>query len=142
MGLPPCWCVAYDFTKNKPTMDALVGDQESTVNDRAANPCLSVAGTETTSTHRAREREMLYRLGVTGCSSRVALSEMLRGLADSFTATELQICRTFFGRAGIGQTSQYAVMAAEIFAIQLFVCIVIRKTLMACRPFKSDTCCS
>ena len=26
--------------------------------------------------HRAREREMLYRLGVTGCGSRVALSEM------------------------------------------------------------------
>ena len=32
--------------------------------------------------HRAREREMLYRLGVTGCGSRVALSEMLRGLAE------------------------------------------------------------
>ena len=34
--------------------------------------------------HRARQREMLYRLGVTGCCSRIALSEMLRGFADSF----------------------------------------------------------
>ena len=34
--------------------------------------------------HRAREREILYRLGVTECCSRVALSEMLRGFADSF----------------------------------------------------------
>ena len=32
--------------------------------------------------HRARERGMLYRLGVTGCGSRVALSEMLRGFAE------------------------------------------------------------
>ena len=32
---------------------------------------------------------MLHRLGVTGCGSRVALSEMLRGLADSFARTVL-----------------------------------------------------
>ena len=39
--------------------------------------------------HRAREREMLYRLGVTGCCSRVALSEMLRGISDSFACAAL-----------------------------------------------------
>ena len=39
--------------------------------------------------HRAREREMLYRLGVTGCCSRVALSEMLRGFADSLSCAPL-----------------------------------------------------
>ena len=41
--------------------------------------------------HGAREREMLYRLGVTGCGSRVALSEMLRGFAKSVTRAPLQI---------------------------------------------------
>ena len=35
---------------------------------------------------------MLYRLEVTGYSSRVVLREMLRGLADSFATTALQIC--------------------------------------------------
>ena len=51
---------------------------------------------------------MLYRLGVTGCGSRVALSEMLRGLADSFATTALQICRKVLG------TSRYAVTAVEL----------------------------
>ena len=56
---------------------------------------------------------MLYRLGVTGCGSRVALSEMLRGFAESFAKL---LCRlkTFFGRARIGPTSRYAVTAVEL----------------------------
>ena len=64
--------------------------------------------------HRAREIEMLYRLGVTGCGSRVALSEMLRGIAER--CFELPSCslRKFFGRARIGPTSRYAVTAVEL----------------------------
>ena len=48
---------------NQPTMDALVGDQESTVHDSAANPCRSVGGTGTISTfqvpHSKGERDAL-----------------------------------------------------------------------------------
>ena len=47
---------------------------------------------------------MLFRLGVTGCGSRVALGEMLKGFADSLiTALRRQHCRSahkVFGRAG------------------------------------------
>ena len=48
-GLLQCWsysCSAaeYNFTKNQPTMDALVDDQESIVSDSAANPFRSVVG--------------------------------------------------------------------------------------------------
>ena len=36
---------------------------------------------------------MLYRLGVTGCCSRVVLSEMVRGFADSFARAALLTSR-------------------------------------------------
>ena len=45
--------------------------------------------------HRARKRERLYTLGVTGCSSRAALSGMLKGLAESFARAPLQISPGF-----------------------------------------------
>ena len=50
MGLPRAGAAAaYDSTDNQPSMGAWVGDQESTVNDSAANPCPG-AGTATAST--------------------------------------------------------------------------------------------
>ena len=39
---------------------------------------------------------MLHRLGVTGCCSQVALSEMLRGFAENFSRAQLQICPNIF----------------------------------------------
>ena len=43
--------------------------------------------------HRAREGEMLYRLGVTECCSRAALSEVLRGFADNFARAAMLLSR-------------------------------------------------
>ena len=78
-------------------MNALVGYKQSNVSDSAAYPSPSVVGHGTVSplqvsvSHRARETEMLYRLRVTGCCSRVALSEMLGGFAGSFATAPMQI---------------------------------------------------
>ena len=92
---------AYNSTNNQPTMDALVGDKESTVNAMMRvllNPAVlwrELKQPVHSRFHRAREREMIYRLGVTGCGSRVALSlsEMLRGFTH---ATELVLKRQGF----------------------------------------------
>ena len=76
------------LNKNQPTIDAAVGNKESVVDDSVTNGTISIHSRS----HRAREREMLYRLGVTGCCSRVALSKMLRRFAESFATTALHIC--------------------------------------------------